>query len=304
MKKLALLGSILLAVGCISSVRTAPPPAVAPAPNAAPPAAAMQGEPVAAAARSCCRDTHEQLQGALWMETAAEYRMLAGTTYRAATGALAAALADPTWTAATEQTADASTLPPAVILDLDETVLDNSRFQGELVLRRIPYTSAVWKEWVALEAAGLVPGAKPFLDDARARGVAIYFVTNRSVGDEAHTLANLRALGIDASADDVMSVGENGWTSDKTARRQLIAATHRIVMLFGDDLNDFIPAKLTPERRVAEAEKHSAWWGTRWFVLPNPMYGSWERALYGNEPGLSDREILLRKLARVRGLHN
>jgi len=146
-------------------------------------------------------------------------------------------------------------------------------------LRRIPYTSAVWKEWVALEAAGLVPGAKPFLDTARDRGVAMYFVTNRSIDDEAHTVANLHALGIPASAEDVMCVGENGWTWDKTARRQLIASTHRIVMLLGDDLNDFIPAKLTSERRVAEAEKHSAWWGSRSFVLPNPTYGSSERAL-------------------------
>jgi 5'-nucleotidase (lipoprotein e(P4) family) len=301
-KKLVLVGSILLAVGCISSVRTSPPPAAAPAPQAGP-AAAMQAEP-AAAATSCCRDTHEQLQGTLWMQTAAEYRVLTETTYRAAAAALAVALAEPAWTAAIEQTGDVSALPPAIILDLDETVLDNSRFQGEQVLRRSPYSSAAWKEWVALEAAGIVPGAKPFLDLARDRGVAIYYLSNRSVDDKAHTIANLAALGLAASADNVMCLGESGWTSDKTARRALVAGTHRVVMMLGDDLSDFIPAKLSPERRVDEAEKHNAWWGSRWFLLPNPMYGTWERALYGNESGLSDREILLRKLARVRGMHN
>lgn len=302
MKKLVLVGSVLLAVGCISSVRNAPPPAVAAAPQA-PPAAAMQAEPAAAPA-PCCRDTHEQLQGALWVQTAAEYRMLTVTTYRAATAALAAALADPAWTAATEQAGDASALPPAIILDLDETVIENSRFQGEQVLRRSPYSSSLWKQWVAAEAAGLVPGAKPFLDLARDRGVAIYYLSNRSADDKAHTISNLIALGIPASNDRVLCAGENGWTSDKTARRALVAATHRVVMMLGDDLSDFIPATLSPERRVEEAEKHSAWWGTRWFVLPNPMYGTWDRALYDHESGLSDREILLRKLARVRGMHD
>ena len=247
------------------------------------------------------RDTHEQLNAALWMQTSVEYRMVCESAYRAAAAALDAALADRTWSAAVEQFGDASALPPAVILDLDETVLDNSRFEGEQALRRQPYTPALWTEWVRLRKAELVPGAKAFLDALQQRGVAVYFVTNRSADEEADTLANLVALGIDASPENVMCLRENGWTSDKTVRRQLVAATHRIVMLVGDDLGDFIPARRPLAERAAAAGERSAWWGTRWIVLPNPMYGSWERAALGNEPGLADAQSLARKRALVRG---
>ncbi len=238
------------------------------------------------------------------MQTSVEYRMVCESIYRAAGVALDAALADRGWSAAVEQAGDAAALPPAVILDLDETVLDNSRFEGEQALRRQPYEKALWTEWVALRKAGLVPGAKAFLERARARGVAVFFVTNRSAAEEADTVANLSSLGIDGTPDTVLCLGENGWSSDKTARRQLVAGTHRIALLVGDDLGDFIPARRPLEQRAAEAELHAAWWGTRWFVLPNPMYGSWERALLGNESGLTDSQSLQRKLSLVKGFTN
>ena len=252
----------------------------------------------------CPRDTHEQLQGTLWMQTAAEYRVLAEATYRAAGRSLRDALANPAWTAAAEQTADPSRLPPAVILDLDETVLDNSRFQGEQVLRREPYRRPRWVEWVRLEKAALVPGAKEFLRDVRDQGIAVFFVTNRTLEDEPSTLKNLAALGIQSTAEEILSSKENGWSSDKTARRQHLAQSYRILLLIGDDLGDFIPAKLTPEKRVEAAEKHLDWWGTRWFLLPNPMYGSWDRALYDDDSSLPDAEVLRRKLKRVQGFRN
>ena len=248
----------------------------------------------------CRRDTHEQLQGTLWMQTAAEYRVLAETTYRAAGESISAALADPTWTAATEQTSDPSALPPAVILDLDETVLDNSRFQGEQVFRRVPYSPPLWTDWVTLKAAESIPGAKEFLKSIRDKGIAVFFVTNRELGEEAATLENLAALDIQATAEEILANKENGWTSDKTARRKFVAQKHRILLLIGDDLGDFIPAKLTPKERVAAAEKHSDWWGRRWFLLPNPMYGSWDRALYDHDTSLADEVVLQRKVKQVK----
>jgi 5'-nucleotidase (lipoprotein e(P4) family) len=252
----------------------------------------------------CPRDTHEQLQGTLWMQTAAEYRVLAEATYRAAGRSIRDALANPAWTAATEQTADPSRLPPAVILDLDETVFDNSRFQGEQVLRREPFMRPLWAEWVRLEKAALVPGAKEFLKDVRDQGIAVFFVTNRTLEDEPSTLKNLAALGIQSTAEEILSSKENGWSSDKTARRQHLAQSYRILLLIGDDLGDFISAKLAPEKRIEAAERHSDWWGTRWFLLPNPMYGSWDRALYDDDSTLSDAEVLRRKLKRVQGFQN
>jgi 5'-nucleotidase (lipoprotein e(P4) family) len=252
----------------------------------------------------CLRDTHEQLQGALWMQTAAEYRVLAEATYRAAGRAVRDALANPAWTAATEQTSDPSHLPPAVILDLDDTVLDNSLFQGEQVLRREPYARPLWTEWVKLARAALVPGAAEFLKEVRDQGIAVFFVTNRTLEEEPFTLRNLTARGIQATAEEILSNKENGWSSDKTARRQHLAQSYRILLLIGDDLGDFIPAKLTPEKRVQAAETHLDWWGTRWFLLPNPMYGSWDRALYEDDSTLSDEEVLRRKMKRVQGFQN
>lgn len=287
----------VLACGCVATTTQQRSPASAPQP------AAQSPQPLYVCA-PCQRDTHEQLHGSLWMQTSAEYRVLADVTYRSATEALAAALADKTWTAATEQTTDSSRLRPAVILDLDETVLDNSRFQGELALRRGVYSDPLWKEWVALRKAELIPGAKSFLATARSKGFAVFFVTNRTIGEEKDTVANLKALGVDATADEVLCKEENGWTSDKTARRQFLAQQYRIALLIGDDLGDFIPSKLTPEERVAKAAEHPGWWGTRWFLLPNPMYGSWEKALYSHDNTLPDKEVLLRKFARIKALFN
>lgn len=250
--------------------------------------------------RPSLRDTHEQLQGALWMQTAAEYRILAETTYRMAGEALRDALADPAWSAAIEQGADPGKLPAAIILDLDETVLDNSPFQGEQVLRREPFSEAFWGEWVALEKATAIPGAVEFLDQARSQGVKIFFVTNRTLAEEPATLENLAALGIPSTADEILSNKENGWSSDKTERRRYVAKDHRILLLLGDDLGDFLPARLPPADRIKAAQEYSDWWGRRWFLLPNPMYGSWDRALYDFEV-LPDEEVLQRKRALVEG---
>jgi acid phosphatase len=287
---IVVVGVIALLVGC-GGHRPAPR---APAPTQ--PAAA----PATTAAPAIPRDTHELLQGVLWMQKAAEYWALASTTYRQAGEALVAALADTSSTAATEQASGFERLPPAVVLDLDETVLDNSRFQGQLVLDRTVYEPSLWRTWVMTGRAGAIPGAADFLRLAAARGVTAFFVTNRTAGEQAATLANLQQAGIAASDETVLCTGEHGWTSDKTARRAEVAKTHRIVLMIGDDMNDFVStAALSPDARVKLAMTYADRWGRQWFLLPNPMYGSWDRALY---PGLTeDSEILRRKMELVDG---
>ena len=124
--------------------------------------------------------------------------------------------------------------------------------------------------------------------------------TARAVTEQGATLKNLAALGIAASNDTVLCPGENGWTTDKTARRALVAKSYRVLLLVGDDMNDFVStAKLTPTERLTLAKTHSDRWGKSWIMLPNPLYGSWERAVYA---GLTaDEEILLRKREQVKG---
>ncbi len=251
------------------------------------------------------RDSHEQLNATLWFQTAAEYRADALAKYTAAFRTLTNALATPSWTAALEQTGDASKLPAAVIMDLDETVLDNSRFQGQLALDRTNYTEALWAEWVAKRDASAIPGAIEFIRKVRELGVKVVFITNRTKREEDDTRTNLAKLGIEVPADEdtvLTKLERPEWGSDKTNRRAVVAARHRVLMLFGDDLGDFTGgAKTTPEERIVLAEKHQAWWNERWVLLSNPAYGSWEGALYGHDVKKHDAAVLREKLGRVKG---
>ncbi|HET7219690.1 MAG TPA: HAD family acid phosphatase [Vicinamibacterales bacterium] len=267
----------------------------------------------AATAPTALRDTHELLEGTLWVQTSAEYASLAAAAYRNGQRALDEALQDATWTAATEQRHGFESLPPAVILDLDETVFDNSPMQAQLVLDRTVYSRPLWKKWVDRREAGLVPGAKAFLDYAASHGVKVLFVTNRRRGqaadgsddEEKPTIDNLNALGIIATDDVVLCAGENGWTSDKTDRRAVIAQTHRILLLVGDDLNDFISTgALTPAQRRDLAARYESRWGERWVLIPNPLYGSFDSAAVALPPNTPDGEVLRKKRSVLRGFSN
>jgi acid phosphatase len=226
---------------------------------------------------------HENLNAVLWMQTAAEYQAAARQAYRAAEANLERALRDPNWTAALEQskdnTGDYSKLPPAVILDLDETVLDNSPFQAQSTARRRAYSDQEWQKWVQSKRAGLVPGAREFLAFAHARGVAPYYVTNRVCDPEKAddpTVTVLRNHGLPFAANRLLCRGESG---DKMPRRQHVARVCRILLLVGDDLNDFATLSLDAAARASFVSDMARYWGERWFMIPNPTYGSWERSV-------------------------
>ena len=107
---------------------------------------------------------------------------------------------------------------------------------------------------------------------------------------EADTLANLRRVGVPADPERLMLSNERpGWTDEKRVRRDAVAENYRVIMLFGDDLGDFLDCVrsrvIEPCRRAATAadrlrlvREHAGYWGHGWFVLPNPMYGSWTSA--------------------------
>lgn len=312
------LAVFLAAAGCAgrstppaaAPVPPAPPAAAAPAPPAAAPVA-----PAAATTPAAARHTHENLNAVLWMQTSVEYRAVTEQAYRLARLQLDAALTDPTWTAAVEQTGDVSHLPPAVVLDLDETVLDNSGFQARQALDSLPYTEASWNAWCEERRAGAIPGAVEFLRYARERGVTAYFITNRSFPVEQATRDVLTRLGIehgiepdtvltrcarpepgDEAQPAALRCDRPEWeNSNKTLRRQAVATTHRILLLVGDDLGDFVPSGGSVADRDARVAPYDGYWGTKWIALPNPTYGSWERALLSGQPGLDDAELLKRK---------
>jgi 5'-nucleotidase (lipoprotein e(P4) family) len=223
------------------------------------------------------------------MQSSLEYEATAVQAYRLAMLQLDAALKDGTWTAALEQTADASKLPAAVILDIDETVLDNSYYQARQVRDNTPFTAETWDRWCLEARATAIPGALEFTRDADKRGVAVFYITNRTANVEEATRKNLAALGfpLHAAVDTVLTRGERPeWqSSPKGPRRAHVAATHRVLLLIGDDLGDFIAdAAGTPEERAGRTAPQADWWGRRWIMLPNPTYGSWERAIIGTAP--------------------
>jgi len=246
----------------------------------------------------------ERLQATLWLQTAAEYRLISEATYRQACRALDEALDTPTSSAALEQTTPCDDRPPAVLLDVDDTVLDTSRFQGLLLTGRCSFGRTSWRTWTSRAVAPALPGALEFLAHARSRGVEALFLTNRDGVEEWATIRNLRKLGVPASADTVMcrlETGHDDWTADKTSRRAWAAARYRIVLAVGDDLNDFVHAKgLTVAQRDELVLRHRHRMGRQWFLLPNPLYGSWDVAVQGGTLAPTLTEARRRKWNAVR----
>ena len=245
----------------------------------------------------------ENLHATLWTQTATEYRALAVQTYAVALDRLDDALADSSWSADVEQlrAGGFEALPPAVILDVDETVLDNAPYQARLVRDGGAYSSETWKAWVEEAAATAVPGALDFTRAADSLGVAVIYLTNRRDDEEEATRRNLDALGfpIATNFDAVVTRGERPEfaPSDKAPRRAAVAERFRIVQQLGDNLGDFLSGvDTTIEARHRLADAYAGWWGERWFVLPNPQYGSWESALFDHDYSLTREEQLRRKI--------
>ena len=183
----------------------------------------------------------------------------------------------------------ATGLPPAVVMDVDETVLDNSPYQARLVRDGASYDEATWDLWVAEKKAKAVPGVVEFARAAAAKGVTILYISNRATHLKDATIANLKAEGLPVKDDSVfLGLGtfvegceQNG--SEKNCRRRLAGQKYRVLMQFGDQLGDFAEIVAnTPKDRDALYEEYADWFGERWFMLPNPTYGSWEPAVFNN----------------------
>ena len=241
----------------------------------------------------------QSMLAVLYAQSSAEYDANNIQTYAGAKLALDVALIEKNWTAAIEQKENFSDKPPAVILDIDETVLNNIPFQARAIIKGEGYPSG-WIDWMLEEASTSVAGVKDFLDYAERRGIKVFYVTNRVAIAEEATRNNLKKLGLplDTDRDVLLMKNENGWTSDKVSRRQLIAEDYRILLLIGDQLGDFIPleeATVNIDSRKAMSKKYKDMWGKKWFMITNPMYGRWEASIYNNEyPDTEDELIQMR----------
>ncbi|MBB6521461.1 5'-nucleotidase, lipoprotein e(P4) family [Pseudoteredinibacter isoporae] len=210
---------------------------------------------------------NNNMNSALWIQTSAEYHATAIQSYRAASDKIGRAMSAPLWTAMLEQSGQA-VLPSraAVILDVDETVLDNSPYLAKRIIQGEGWEPESWDNWVAMASAKAIPGSVEFINHLTEAGIDAVFITNRecvqreSSGDpcpqKTDTIENLKSVGISVvKPENVLLKSEiPEWTSEKQSRRAYIADKYRVLMLVGDDLGDFLPdvkMHITPaERRV------------------------------------------------------
>ena len=259
----------------------------------APPAAAADAAAApAAAAAATDSSANDNLNAVLWMQRAQEYRAITEQTYRAAADRLDAALKESNWDALVpeERGNDAKGLKPAVVLDLDETVLDNSPYQARLVRDGKEYDELSWDQWVAEKKAKAIPGVVDFARAANEKGVTLLYISNRAVHLKEATLANLRAEGLPVADDSVflglgtVVEGCEQAGSEKNCRRRLAGEQYRVLMQFGNQLGDFAEVTAnTNEGRDALLQQYHDWFGERWWMLPNPTYGGFEPAQFNND---------------------
>lgn len=267
------LATFTLLAGCAA---TPPRPATAPA----------------AAAAATSATANDNLNAVVWAQTAIEHDLIYIQTFRNAQSRLLTALRDPQWDALAKEdrTMPAAGLPPAVVLDIDETVLDNSPYQARLVKSGGQYDEASWAAWCKEERARAMPGALAFTRYAAEHGIAVIYLSNRAQDLDTATLANLRQLGFPVSGPEAflglgtVLPGCEQVGTEKGCRRQLVSRKYRVLMQFGDQLGDFVDVVANTEAGRKQAiTGYMDWVGTRWFVLPNPTYGSWEPALFNND---------------------
>jgi 5'-nucleotidase (lipoprotein e(P4) family) len=222
-------------------------------------------------------DNEYQVGAILFMQKAAEYRALC---YQAFNWARWQLDADFEKNNLKKLPKDQRKMARAVVVDVDETVLDNSPHQAELIKNRMPFTGAIWTAWVNRRQAKPIPGAIEFLKYANSKGVRVFYVTNRNEAEKQGTIDNLKAIGFPDVSEETVLVRTT--ESGKEARRQSIAAKHRIVLLMGDNLNDLSSAfeRKSVADRFSEVDRVKDLWGRKFIVLPNAMYGDWESAIY------------------------
>lgn len=239
---------------------------------------------------------HDQLDAVLWTQTSIEHEVLYQQIYAAATRQLQPALADSQWDALAQAPRKLDGLPPALIVDIDETLLDNTPVNAKSVVDGGAYDYAEWYRWVEKAEARALPGSVAFMQVADRLGITAYYLTNREPGQEADTLRNLRQAGFPISdVGQILTAGtaiggcqQTG--SDKTCRRQWVGERARVLLMVGDSYGDFIaaPNRLSAQRQAAAP--YQDWFGQRWFLLPNPTYGGWYTAPYADRDELPDSE--------------
>jgi len=215
--------------------------------------------------------SRENTMGTLWYQNAAEVDALYQQGYNVATNKLKELLKQPT------------NKPYSIVLDIDETVLSNIPFQVKMIKDGTAFNPKLWDEWVQKAEATPVAGAKEFLQFADKNKVQIYYISDRTDAQVDATIKNLEAQGLPVQGRDHLMFKKEGDKSKEGRRQEVIKHTN-LVMLFGDNLVDFAEFSTTSEAdRDKMFEQLKAEFGEKFIIFPNPLYGSWESAVYKGE---------------------
>lgn len=235
--------------------------------------------------------SEQLLLATAWYQQSAEMRACYYQAYALAETALAQNLA-----------AYKGTKPTAVVMDIDETVLDNSPLEAKLIADNVEYSRARWEEWRERGCARALPGVAKFIAFAQSKGVAVKLISNRQTDEVAATLQNLLEQGIKLDTTDLLFVAP-GESSCKDSRREKVAANYEIILLIGDSLGDFSSEFDNRDSTLALGlvDSLQGLFGTRYIVLPNPMYGEWQGAIINHDfsqPHTQQRKLMLDRLEK------
>ena len=236
---------------------------------------------------------NDQLDSVLWTQTSIEHEMIYRQLFANATRQLDVALADPSWDALPFPPRNLQGLPPAVVVDIDETLLDNVPLNARDIINNQVYSYERWNTWVDQAKADALPGSVAFLQAAEQKGIKVYYLTNREHSQVAATVKNLRLRGFPVeSGEQVLAASTPTGHCEsagygKNCRRQWVASHARVLLMAGDSMGDFVQA----EHNTLQAQRqavapYAGWLGQRWFLLPNPTYGNWYSAPYGDDEKL------------------
>lgn len=253
----------------------------------------------------------DNLNAVAWSQNASEHDFIYLQTFRDAQEKILKAKQDLAWDALPKEDRAAHVslkgLKPAVVLDIDETVLDNSPYQARLIRAGGEFNEADWAAWCKEAIARPLPGALAFTKFAADHGIAVIYISNRAKDLDDATLSNLRSAGFPvAGKESFLGLGTfvegcEQAGSEKGCRRQLVAKNYRVLMQFGDQIGDFVNVLgNNADGRAKAMAPYTAWIGERWFVLPNPTYGSWEPALFDNDFSLPRNERRQKKIDSLR----
>ena len=233
-------------------------------------------------------DRDSILRALLWLRTSGEYEALCLQTFSTALAHVRNVVRS--------SSAGKDAKPPAVVMDLDETVLDTSGYSMHLLSNGLKHHEAHWLSWNRehLDEIGLVPGARQFIKDVESEGVYVVFISNRPDAGRDGTIQVLRKFDLATQAalrdPNGIKLLLRANTSSKQSRRDKVNDKYTVIALLGDNLNDFSddfrePSVNSIDQRRAMVRKHAAEWGSRWYVLPNPIYGNWMRYIDWNNAG-------------------